>query len=299
MAPASIRVCSSASLATPPSVRWRYGVLLEPKLAEASAQARPHRLPGMEATVLLLPGRERLLERPWHVVEPSGGLERELLAEYQSAVSGSRCSQANSTRIRRPPGRDRPWIRSTAASRSWMWCSDRLATTASNGPGSSSSSRLVRRKTAPSGASGSIARTSYRAWARVERELDRSHTRSRGRGRAGAEALRARRRCPSPVSWHWRPNSRLYTGCMKRVALLGATGSIGTQALEVVGAHPELELCAIAVGSQADEARRIASEHGVRHVSVGGDPPLDELVRASKPDVVLNASWDSPGSRRR
>ncbi|MGI8606801.1 MAG: hypothetical protein ACR2L0_06570 [Gaiellaceae bacterium] len=76
---------------------------------------------------------------------------------------------------------------------------------------------------------------------------------------------------------------------MKRVALLGATGSIGTQALEVIGDHPELELCAIAVGSQADEAQRIASEHGVRHVSIGGDPPLDELVTVSGPDVVLNA----------
>ncbi len=76
---------------------------------------------------------------------------------------------------------------------------------------------------------------------------------------------------------------------MKRIALLGATGSIGRQALEVVEAHPELELCALAVGSQRDEAERIAAAHGVEHVSVGGDPPLDELVRASKPDVVLNA----------
>ncbi len=38
---------------------------------------------------------------------------------------------------------------------------------------------------------------------------------------------------------------------MKRIALLGATGSIGRQALEVVEAHPELELCAVAVGSQS------------------------------------------------
>jgi 1-deoxy-D-xylulose-5-phosphate reductoisomerase len=76
---------------------------------------------------------------------------------------------------------------------------------------------------------------------------------------------------------------------MKRIALLGATGSIGRQALEVVERHPELELCAIAVGSQRAEAIRIAAAHDVEHVSVGGDPPLDELVRASRPDVVLNA----------
>ena len=76
---------------------------------------------------------------------------------------------------------------------------------------------------------------------------------------------------------------------MKRIALLGATGSIGRQALEIVDAHPELELCAVAVGSQRDEAERIAAERGVRHVSVAGDPPLDELVAACEPDVVLNA----------
>ncbi len=76
---------------------------------------------------------------------------------------------------------------------------------------------------------------------------------------------------------------------MRRIALLGATGSIGSQALEIVDAHPELELCAVAVGSRGEEGRRIAAERGVEHVSVGGSPPLDELVAASEPDVVLNA----------
>ena len=36
---------------------------------------------------------------------------------------------------------------------------------------------------------------------------------------------------------------------MKRVALLGATGSIGRQAIEVIERNPELELCALASGS--------------------------------------------------
>ena len=76
---------------------------------------------------------------------------------------------------------------------------------------------------------------------------------------------------------------------MKRIALLGATGSIGRQALEIVDSHPELELVAVAVGSQRAEAERIAAERHVRHLSVAGDPPLDELVAASEPDVVLNA----------
>ncbi|HEX4930665.1 MAG TPA: 1-deoxy-D-xylulose-5-phosphate reductoisomerase [Gaiellaceae bacterium] len=72
---------------------------------------------------------------------------------------------------------------------------------------------------------------------------------------------------------------------MKRVALLGATGSIGRQAIEVVERNPELELCALASGS-ADLAA-LADEHGVAHAQVGGD--LTELLDASEPDVVLNA----------
>jgi 1-deoxy-D-xylulose 5-phosphate reductoisomerase len=40
---------------------------------------------------------------------------------------------------------------------------------------------------------------------------------------------------------------------VKRIALLGATGSIGRQALEIVEAHPDLELCAAASGSRPIE----------------------------------------------
>ncbi len=76
---------------------------------------------------------------------------------------------------------------------------------------------------------------------------------------------------------------------MKRVALLGATGSIGRQALEIVDAHPRLELCAVAAGTRGDEALAIAAERGVGHVSIAGEPALDTLVEASEPDVVLNA----------
>ena len=76
---------------------------------------------------------------------------------------------------------------------------------------------------------------------------------------------------------------------MRKVALLGATGSIGRQALEIVDAHPELQLCAVAAGSRGAEARAVAAERGVAHVSIAGDPPLDELIHASEPDVVLNA----------
>jgi 1-deoxy-D-xylulose-5-phosphate reductoisomerase len=71
----------------------------------------------------------------------------------------------------------------------------------------------------------------------------------------------------------------------KRIALLGATGSIGQQALEIVAEHPDLEICALASGSQPlDE---LARAHGVEHVQVGGD--LTELLDVSQPDLVLNA----------
>ncbi len=72
---------------------------------------------------------------------------------------------------------------------------------------------------------------------------------------------------------------------MTRVALLGATGSIGRQALEIVDANPELELCALATGTT--DAAALAAERGVRHFQTGGD--LGPLLDACEPDIVLNA----------
>src|SRR5437660_12786247 len=68
---------------------------------------------------------------------------------------------------------------------------------------------------------------------------------------------------------------------MKRVALLGATGSIGRQAIEIVEARPELELCAAASGSTPlDDVDAPLKQ-------VGGD--VNELLERAQPDVVLNA----------
>jgi 1-deoxy-D-xylulose-5-phosphate reductoisomerase len=67
---------------------------------------------------------------------------------------------------------------------------------------------------------------------------------------------------------------------VKRIALLGATGSIGRQALEIIDAHPELELVAAASGSQPIDGLAPLTQ-------VGGD--LTELLEAAQPDVVLNA----------
>src|SRR3954462_5863236 len=67
---------------------------------------------------------------------------------------------------------------------------------------------------------------------------------------------------------------------MRTIALLGATGSIGRQALEIIGAHPELELVAAASGSEAIDGLAPLTQ-------VGGD--LTELLERARPDVVLNA----------
>ena len=67
---------------------------------------------------------------------------------------------------------------------------------------------------------------------------------------------------------------------MKRVALLGASGSIGAQALEIISAHPDLELVAAASGSQPIEGLAPLTQ-------VGGD--LTDLLERAEPDVVLNA----------
>ena len=67
---------------------------------------------------------------------------------------------------------------------------------------------------------------------------------------------------------------------MKRIALLGATGSIGRQAVEIISAHPDLELVAAASGSQPLDGIAPLTQ-------VGGD--LTELLERAQPDLVLNA----------
>ena len=61
-----------------------------------------------------------------------------------------------------------------------------------------------------------------------------------------------------------------HTVPVRRVALLGATGSIGRQAIEVIERNPELELCALASGSA--DLGALATEHGVAHTQVGRRP---------------------------
>jgi 1-deoxy-D-xylulose-5-phosphate reductoisomerase len=80
---------------------------------------------------------------------------------------------------------------------------------------------------------------------------------------------------------------------VRRIALLGATGSIGQQALEVIEANDDLEVCALASSSTPLDA--LAHAHRVEHHTVGGD--VTELLQASRPDVVLNAVVGFAGVR--
>src|SRR5438034_10786712 len=81
---------------------------------------------------------------------------------------------------------------------------------------------------------------------------------------------------------------------MIRVAVLGSTGSIGTQALVVIARHPDrFEVVALAAGANrellAEQARRcgLAAE---RAVSAIDDPSvLETFAVCDDVDVVLNA----------
>ncbi|MFA9431277.1 1-deoxy-D-xylulose-5-phosphate reductoisomerase [Egicoccus sp. AB-alg2] len=66
----------------------------------------------------------------------------------------------------------------------------------------------------------------------------------------------------------------------RRVVLLGSTGSIGTQALEVVRAHPDrFEVVGLAAGRDAATVADQAREFGVRTVAIG-DPAAGHQLAA-------------------
>jgi 1-deoxy-D-xylulose-5-phosphate reductoisomerase len=79
----------------------------------------------------------------------------------------------------------------------------------------------------------------------------------------------------------------------KRVAILGSTGSIGTQALDVISRHPDrFEVVALAAGKQVDRLREQAAQFNVPIVVTAGDG-LEGLRRVavdSNPDIVLAAT---------
>src|SRR4051794_32649672 len=102
---------------------------------------------------------------------------------------------------------------------------------------------------------------------------------------------------------------------MKRLLILGSTGSIGTQALDVVGRAPEaFELVGLSAGTAHEALLAQAREHGVRRVALSdpdaaaraaeawtegevlaGPEGLVRLVAEADADLVLNAIVGSAG----
>jgi 1-deoxy-D-xylulose-5-phosphate reductoisomerase len=78
----------------------------------------------------------------------------------------------------------------------------------------------------------------------------------------------------------------------QRVAILGATGSIGSQALDIIVQNPErFEVVALACGRRSDAAGAVAAAHPGASLLVGGNSSeLERLVLSSAPDLVLVAT---------
>ena len=86
--------------------------------------------------------------------------------------------------------------------------------------------------------------------------------------------------------------------------MLGSTGSIGVQALDVIARADDMTACGLACGTRVDEMAAQASAHGITTTAaqVGGgtvdyDADLAGLIEASEPDLVLNGLVGAAGLR--
>jgi 1-deoxy-D-xylulose-5-phosphate reductoisomerase len=80
---------------------------------------------------------------------------------------------------------------------------------------------------------------------------------------------------------------------LKRVAILGSTGSIGTQALDVIASNPDrFEVVALAAGHNVDLLREQAKRFGPAIATSIHDGPagLHRVAVESQPDILLAAT---------
>jgi 1-deoxy-D-xylulose-5-phosphate reductoisomerase len=91
---------------------------------------------------------------------------------------------------------------------------------------------------------------------------------------------------------------------VKRILVLGSTGSIGVQALDVIDRADDLVVCGLACGTRVDQMAAQAAAHGiaVTAAAIGGgtveyDVDLAALIEASQPDLVLNGLVGAAGLR--
>ena len=73
---------------------------------------------------------------------------------------------------------------------------------------------------------------------------------------------------------------------MKKIAILGSTGSIGTQTLEVVRANKDIEVTALAAGSNIDLLEKQIREFSPKIAAVWNEEKAKELK-----DRVSRAAW--------
>lgn len=81
----------------------------------------------------------------------------------------------------------------------------------------------------------------------------------------------------------------------KKVVILGSTGSIGRQALDVIAAHPDRF---VVVGLVAGSDERTLAEQAAQHDGVRtglGEDAAVEMARRSEADIVLNAIVGAAG----
>jgi 1-deoxy-D-xylulose-5-phosphate reductoisomerase len=87
---------------------------------------------------------------------------------------------------------------------------------------------------------------------------------------------------------------------MIKIVVLGASGSIGVQALEVINAYPkQFKLVGASVHTNASAAAKIASSFNIDKIAITGvnnnsnyiigKNAIDTLIKSSKPNIVLNA----------
>ncbi|QYF74075.1 1-deoxy-D-xylulose-5-phosphate reductoisomerase [Cryobacterium sp. PAMC25264] len=82
---------------------------------------------------------------------------------------------------------------------------------------------------------------------------------------------------------------------MQRIIILGSTGSIGTQALDVIKANPtRFEVVGLSAGSNRELLAEQAAEFNVDDTAVGA-AEAEQLVRDVDADVVLNGITGSVG----
>jgi 1-deoxy-D-xylulose-5-phosphate reductoisomerase len=100
---------------------------------------------------------------------------------------------------------------------------------------------------------------------------------------------------------------------VKRVLILGSTGSIGTQAIEVIAASDALQVAGLSADSSWEALLEQARQHGVPAVALAdpdaaerasaewggrvlaGETGVRELIVTSRPDLVLNAVVGAAG----